>query len=266
MIPGLLAHALRTQWRTVVAYGLAIVAYGLLVVAIYPITRQDRSASLDSLPLLMRLFLGNYQSAEPESPEVWLVNQYFQFVWVVGLVAFAISLGTASLAREIETGTMGFLLSAPVSRTSIVFSRFLVLALTLGLLVVLTWTCLGVSSLAARVPLSLGRLAGVAVLGYAFFLVVGAYSLLMSALANDRATASLLAVGVTALFYLAHFVSTYWPAARGLSYLTLFGFYRPLQIVESGQVPWQAVFLLIGQAIVYCLLAIEAFRQRDLML
>src|SRR5690606_29898381 len=130
-------------------------------------------------------------------------------------------------------------------------------------LVVATVVGLAAGAAMAGGGLPLGRLVGAATLSFAFFFTVGAYSALLSTLANDRGTALGLAAGITAAFYLAHLLADAWPLAHGLRYASLFSFYRPFELLASGAMPWLDVVVLSAQATAYLLLASSVIRERD---
>ncbi|MBI4491342.1 MAG: ABC transporter permease subunit [Chloroflexi bacterium] len=263
----LIGFTLHTQRRTLALYALGVLLYGMAIVLLFPgpAAAAAPAQDVEALPRAVRVALGISTPASLGTIHGWVAAQYLQVVWVALLGAFAIGFGSAAIARELETGTLGLLLASPLSRTTILLSKVAVLALALLGLVAATLVGLALGGLLARVAVPLERFLGVALLGFAFFFAIGAYSVLLSALANERGTALGLAAGITALFYLANFLALYWPQAALLRYVSLFSFYRPQELVQSGVVPWLDVLVLAGQAAAYLLMAASVVRERDFM-
>lgn len=265
MSPALVRFILHAQQRSLGLFALGLLVYGTLIVLLFPGPQAAAvpAEDVEAMPRALRVAMGVSNPAVLGTIGGWVAAQYLQVVWVGILSAFVIGFSSAAIAREVESGTLGLLLAAPLSRTAILFSKVAVLALALLGLVAATLVGLAVGGLLGGVAVPLERFLGVAVLGFVFFFAIGAYSMLLSTLANDRGTALGLSVGITALFYLANFLALYWPQAAMLRYVSLFSFYRPLELVQSGAVPWSDVLVLTGQATAYLLMAASVMRDRD---
>ncbi len=103
-------------------------------------------------------------------------------------------------------------------------------------------------------------LAGVQFLPLA--LVVGAIAFAVSAFVATRARAIGAAVGVVFLGYLVNFLSLLWSPAESLRWITPFGYYDPLGVVEG--VRWFDFAVLTAAAIVLLGVAHLGLARRDL--
>ena len=160
------------------------------------------------------------------------------------------AIGTAAIAGDVESGRAQLWYTRPVPRHLILRGR-LVFWLFAQVCVVVAGVAGGV--LASLLSDSLGRegaevaiRAGVQFLPLALF--VGALSFAVSAFAPTRARALGRTLGIAFLGYLANFVSLLWSAAEPLRWITPFGYYDPLGVVQG--IRWRdAVVLTVAASV-----------------
>ncbi|PIE25590.1 MAG: hypothetical protein CSA62_00860 [Planctomycetota bacterium] len=127
-------------WREV--RGMCFVYLGILELLIlsfiltWPITRE-----MVSKPGILKALLGRLpepsfkealqalgQSSESSAYAAYLAAQYYMNNCNVVGIACAVLMGTGAISRERESGTLEFLLSRPVSRASVLWNKYWVIA------------------------------------------------------------------------------------------------------------------------------------------
>ncbi|HEX6336147.1 MAG TPA: ABC transporter permease subunit [Jiangellaceae bacterium] len=179
-------------------------------------------------------------------------------------LAIGVAIGTAAIAGDVESGRAQLWYTRPVPRHLILRGR-LVFWLLAQICVVAAGVAGGV--LASLLSDSLGTdgagvaiRAGVQFLPLALF--IGALSFAVSAFAPTRARALGRTLGITFLAYLANFVSLLWSTAEPLRWITPFGYYDPLGVVQG--IRWWDAVALSTAAAALILIAHAGLARRDL--
>lgn len=196
----------------------------------------------------------------------YLAAGYRHPMLLVLLSAPAVAVALAAVAREVERGTIFLLLARPVQRWKLVASgaatMIVVLAVLLGL--TLAGFTLGFIAADSLGTLRWGRLLWIMPNALALFLAIGSFSLLLSARSNESGTVIGPAAAITLVLYLLDFVSGIWEPLHGLGYVSLFHYYDPVAVVESGQPPWRDLAVLLSVTAVSLGAAIAVFQRRDI--
>jgi ABC-2 type transport system permease protein len=126
MSAGLLIYSrwLRDRRRSTAMWSLGLIVVSVLTAAFYPSLSTSTGDSLSESSGAMSALLGLNPGIDPTSPLGYLwIGLYANIVpWV--LMALGIALGTAAIAGDEDTGVLEYMLSRPVTRTSIAVSRF----------------------------------------------------------------------------------------------------------------------------------------------
>ena len=181
-------------WREVRGMGIAycLLLELLLVPAIllWPDVKLGLSAIMKMMPMavLRDMFERMTDSNEEVAYRAYLsVQVFFKGVNIVSIAA-AVLLGTGMIARERENQTLEFLVSRPISRSRILWSKFWVVALVIVVPIFVTsWTVIPLS----RVPtvdfeISLASILVCSVHASVFVLAVLAVTTLCSVLARSQ--------------------------------------------------------------------------------
>ncbi len=186
-------------------------------------------------------------------------------LFLVLTLTVGISIGTASVAGDIETGRVELLYTRPIRRTSLLDAR-------LGVWVVaqLSVVAAGVAGswLGTRLSHDLGDVgpglyARVAAQYLPLAALLGAVAFVASSTSRTRGHALAVTVGVAALAYLVNFVALLWHPFAWAQRVTPFGYYSPLEPIDAAQVAHIA--LLLGSAAVLVVVARWWLERRDLV-
>jgi ABC-2 type transport system permease protein len=260
----LILHISRSQVRSVVIWGTALGLLSLITVAFFP-SLEDQGQQLNELmksyPPEMRELFGMGEGTNLATIEGFLASQVFSFMAPLALAFFPILASAGAIAGAEERGTIDVLLGNPIPRWHVVVGNFVATAIsTLGIVAILglfTW----VPAILLNVDLSLEKTAEAVLNLWPLCTFFGTLALLCSAVFHRR----FLAIA-TPGFVL---VATYFMNALGNSVedlqdaqpFTVFHYYG--SAIEDG-IDWSNFGGVTLAALVLVLLAVLAFRQRDI--
>lgn len=186
---------------------------------------------------------------------------------IMGLVVgvYMAFLAASFLAGEIEHKTCDLLLSLPVSRESIVLSRFLVMIPIVMLIAICEIAGVYLSARYIEYNVDMTWFVYAITLMALLSLAAGALAMLISALMSDGRSAALASVGVLVGMY---FLETLGSSIEGLDWirrLSLFYYQDLNSIIGLHQVNWGNFGILLAAAVVFLALAVLAFKRRDIM-
>ncbi len=185
---------------------------------------------------------------------------------LVLLTAATVAVALAALAREVERGTILLLLARPIARWKVVVSRSAALAVIIAVLLalILVGFTVGFAAAGALGELQWLRLLLVLPNALALFLAIGGYSLLLSARASEGGQVMGPAAALTLLFFVLDYSSQLWEPLRPLGYVSLFHYYDPVGVAQSGVLPWRHLAVLLAVAAAGFGAAIVVFQRRDI--
>jgi ABC-2 type transport system permease protein len=178
---------------------------------------------------------------------------------------FAVGFATAAIAGERQRGTLEVMLARPISRRT-AYLTLLVATLTfIG--VVIAATLVGAIAGAAiggvLDELAVDHLPIVWLNGFLMFGAIAAIGLAAS-VSFDRLTPALgITLAVVVVMYFLEVLGTVWPDAKGLQPYSLFHYYQPKKLLESGGSPADLALLAIVAAAAIAW-ALYEFPRRDL--
>lgn len=191
--------------------------------------------------------------------------------------AFLLTLGTRVVAAEIDRGTADLLLALPISRAGLycaVSGVWLAWTIPISLAPWLGVT-LGVSRFPLDEPLNHERLRLVVVNFAALYVCIGCLTMWASSAATRRGSAVGVMLGILLFSFVWNFLVALLPWGRevptpiegfriDLGWLGLLNYYRPLEIVRVGAVPWADLLTLLGIAAAAWIAGLVHFCRRDI--
>ncbi|MBI4879128.1 MAG: ABC transporter permease subunit [Planctomycetes bacterium] len=253
-------RALRDDWWKVLAY-LAILAFNVIVVLrAYPTFEANLSQLMNLMPDFLSFVAAALLDAGEQRLQVFMgINHFFKGANMIGPAA-AIILALGTVVREVEIGTIGLLLSRPISRTRILLSfaavHLLELILPLTLVTVslpLLADCL-IDRQVELLPFLWANLHASAFIG-----MVYALSLLIAVLLNEQIKVAAVAGGVCIISFMLYFID----ATRPFTLYRLSSLDVYVDIVKGGPLPLVEFSVCLGAGAACLAGAILVFREKD---
>jgi len=262
----LILQALKAKRMLWIVYSIIGLGFILLYVAIFP-SIQGQSADYDkifaSLPKGLVLAL-NISNVEPTLMG-YLSSKHFGLIWLVIIILLVVTYSGFAIAKEIETKTMGFLLSQPIKRVNLYLSRF-----TAGIIGLVVFICISeiiVWPLAKICNYTID-VKGVLLLGFSgllFGISVLSLGFMFSALSSTAAKVSALSGGILLVMYAAFIASSLVPSLDKLKYLSLFHYISPGAIIQNDSVTLSSIIVFIVFSFTTTLIGIFAFKKRQVL-
>jgi ABC-2 type transport system permease protein len=249
---------LHERRRSLLSWGLPIGAWSAFVVAIYPSVEDALSKAISSYPESLKQAFG---IAELTSVEQYLNAEMLSLIMPLAVGYLAVRSVAGGLSGAAESGRLDVLLSAPVSRRSLVASGFLATAIELAAVLVVSVSITALGGLLAGAGLSFTRaLAGfanvwpLALLFAGFGVVATGWSLRTSVVTGSVA-------GVLVAMYVADLVGRLDTSLDWIRYGSVFRYYG--KAIEDGIDP--ASFIgVTAVAVAIAALGAVLFERRDI--
>lgn len=261
----MLRRALNDMRWTIAWYAGGIAVFMLVMTSFFPTVRNNAEQFRQMLAAYPEVMVKAFRVTDMTTLTGFLGAEVFSALWPLIAAIFVILAGAATVAQEVERGTVEFWLSVPERRWRLLLAK--VAAVYVGVIVITAATIgaltIGVALVGESVPVA-GFLALGAVLA-AFGIAIGGYAVLCSSFANDRGKAAGLAAGLTLLFYVASIVSGLSARWSWLEHITIFTAFQPQQALESGQVPLLGTLALLAIGVAGVGGAAAIFERRDII-
>lgn len=262
---------MRTTWRRhrTLRWSLAAGTFlmGLLLAGTYqafgtgliPQSVMDQFAELK----VFRAFSGS--TANLLTPEGWLGFGYVHPLTLTLSVAWIVSSAATAVAREVEDGTIEFLVSRPIDRRTLLGARMAAWAVGMGVVVMAAYlgTVAGIvffetlsdfSPLRALYfPLSLGPL----------LVLIGGLAFLVSAASSTRTRVYGVAVGFTVGSYFLNFAAGLWDPLEPLGPVSPFHYVAPAEWALNG-IEWLPALAMTAIGIALGAAALAVIDRRDI--
>lgn len=258
---------LRDRRRSTLWWALALVALVVFTVALYPSVRGQASFDevIADLPDAVKVVIGYEAGVRLTSPPGYLQGRLFATLAPLVMVVFAIGAGAQAIGGSEEAGTLEPLLANPVSRTRVLFERYVA---TVGLLFALT-ALFTVALLTLGAPV--GALEGVSMPGllgacagvFGVALLHGTLAFAVGAASGRGTTAVAAATSVAVAGYLVQSLLGLTDVLRPLRFLTPWHWYLERNMLVEGASA-AALVTPVLVSVMLVLIGWAAFVRRDL--
>ena len=242
---------------------LGFVGFAALMVSFFPAMHQDGAldALVENMPKAFEGLIGNL--AYLKEFDTYLASQLFdiRMPLIAGIMAIILAQGLST--HEEERGELRTLLSLPISRTKLLFEKWLALVIITGVTIV----GLGIG-IYVTIPVTTGAelelltFAKLAFMTWLLMIAFGTIAFAVGMSTGSRGFATLISV----LVIIGSFIlSTFGQAVEWLEpyeKLSLIQYFPAVDIVEYG-IAKTNVAILVGVACIALLAAIAVFRRRD---
>lgn len=268
MIAGLLRKTLRETWKPTLLFGMALFVVEALITAVLPTLQTGLNDILTTLPFIRTFIqallgsdLGENITAQMLQSIAWVHPVVLAIVWAQEIVFC-----TRVPAGEIDRGTIDVLLSWPATRR-----RVLACEMAVGLASGAWLLAMGfagnrlsefASSAEAHPPTS--RVFIVLVNLYCVYIAIGGLACFVSTMSDHAGRAMAVIFAIVLASFLLSFVAQFWRPAAQLLSLGILSYYKPAQILATGNVSWGDMALLATVGAILWLAACETFARRNI--
>ncbi len=255
---------------TALAWVVGMGALAFLVGALYrSMGNTDYSSVIESMPDAWLAAVG----LDPDMPltvggqlpvETWLTTEFLGWGAIMFAI-YAVIHGSGAIAREAENGTLDLVLSQPLRRSQLVVSRALVFVLSSAVLVLASAAALLAGIATAGVTTDIVHLLLAVFQAWLVALAVAGYSLAFSCLFLSTAKAGAAAGLLTTAFYAIDIVARTVERVSWLGNVSLFHYYEPQQILNTGELSWTGVAVCAAVAIGAAAAGAAIFQRRDIL-
>lgn len=270
MSASLLWANLRFHRVTALLWAVGAAGLGFLVAALYrSIGDVDLSGYMEALPPALIAAVG----LDPDDPlgpggrfrpEDWLSTEYLSWWLIIGAV-YGVVYGAGSVAREAEAGTLDLVLSHPLPRPNLVVAKSLVFLASMALVALSTGVAIVLGLAAAGTDVSTGNLALTLLQGWLVILAIGGLAVAFSCVFLTTGKAAAVAGFLTAALYAIEIVARTVEEVDWLGRLSLFHFYRPQDILATGDLSWTGVVVCAAVAVGAVAVGAAVFERRDIL-
>ena len=224
---------------------------------------SDFDELLESFPEgLLKAF--DIQELSFNTIEKFLDMEQYGIIFPLMMIFLFVGFATSAIAREIENGTIEFILAKPISRTKIFFGRYL--AGVISILIVNFFVICSVFPFALIYDVevtSKNHIYGF-FLGVLFSWAVFSLSYMLSCFFSERTKVYMSAGGVLLLMYVANIAATISEPLEKLQYLSFFHYYEHHAAFVLGEISIIPILVFSVVAIVTTIIGLVCFNKRDI--
>lgn len=255
-----LVQAVRARTTMVVVASLILAGFGLMVGALWPPMRESLAQMQAALPEAMLLMIAGSDMATATG---WVNAEMMSITAPAVLIVVAVGSATRATAGEEEDRTLGTLLGAPVGRVEFLLAKAAATAVHVGVVAAAMAGGLLLGSVVGGMDLPLSGVLAVTVHAVALALLFGAVGLALAAATGRRRLSTSVTGALAALaFVLASFLPLSERLADGVR-LSPWYYFNSSDPLGHGVDPAH-LLVLLGSTAAFLLLAVAAFRRRDL--
>jgi ABC-2 type transport system permease protein len=244
-------------------YALGLAVYAVLILSFYPTVRENAASMSQLMDAFPKAIMDAFGAGDMASLAGFVGGKFLNVMWPVIVGVFVIMAGAATVAREVERGTIELLLSVPESRTRLFAAKLGALFAGILVLVAATVGALWLGALLVEETLEVGNLLALGAVLTSFAVAVGGYTVLLSSFSKDRGKPAGIAAGITLAFYVAWVVSDLSEDWGWLSNFSIFTAFDPQRALASGEIEPLHLGALLAVGLVCALAAAVVFRRRD---
>ncbi len=265
---GLVGKSIRELWPATVMCGLLAAVFEGLVAFILPRFQAQMGAQILEMEFVRRVIEGmlGTRIADQLGPEIIRSIPWAHPIMLALVLAHAVICCTRMPAGEVDRGTIDIALGLPISRWQWMWTDTVV---WIGsALIVIVMAVIG-NAVGSSI-VSKDRVMGLHQAGMIFanllglYLAVGAGAWLISSLGNRRGKVITTVFVLIVASFLVSYLEQFWEPARYAGWFSALSYYRPAEVLRSGQWPVRDLCVLYGASTVLWGCAAAVFIRRDL--
>lgn len=255
-------NSLNKSRGAILGWGIGLGLLGAMFVPIYDTFKEQAelmTQMMDIYPPELMAFFGDFSSIT--TPDGFLSIEYFSIIPLV-LAIYAIGAGSRLVVGDEENGTLDLIAAHPISRSNLFYGRLAAFISAVGLILVLAYLGIYIPAQITNMGLTAAELLTPFLSMFAYLLLFGTLSLILSLVLPSKRMASMAAgIIMVADFFIQGFASSYSElesvaAVLPLKFLQRSGWIDGLEL--------GSFFGLIGVATMFSFVAWWRFLRRDI--
>lgn len=249
-----------------IIYSLVVLLFIWLYASIYPVIQAKSDLLQQTLKAypesLMKAF--NVDISAYTTFGGFFASEQYSFVWPIIAIFFVVSFGGGMIAGEIEKGTIELLISRPLSRQKIYFSKFL--AGALNLIVFTAVSSFGIWPITKAYNFTFGihNIISIFVLSTFFLLAVYSLTMMLSAIFSDKGKVFFISGGILLAMYVMNVVAALKDNFHDLKYFSFFYYFNPSKAMINNEINHWAYWVFIGLSIIFVIIGSAWFSKRNI--
>lgn len=257
---------IKSNYKIFIVFLLVLIMYLSIIMSMFDPNTQDKINELMSI-MPKSLISAMGMSSSDGTLVSFLGTYYYSFIIVVFPMIFEIIIANKLVAKQVDKGSMAYLLATPNKRSKIIFTQLVYLLISITLLIIFVFLL----GLILSNSLFNGRLnvktfllmnLGALFLHYA----ISGISFLSSCLFNDTKNSLAFGAGIPIAFFLIQMIANAGEKFANLKYVTIFTLFNPKEIVSNNSNIILYFSILIIISLTSYILSIFIFNKRDLPL
>ena len=266
MLNNVTLKTLRDRRRSLFWWVVGIFTYLLGIGAVYPFVAENQEqfeSLISAYPEELLAIMGIGGDESLFDPVGFM--QAEALGWIVPLVfsIFGAVQGAWAVAGEEETGTIDLVMATPLSRSGLVWQKWLALALTEVVLGAALFASIAVDGWLFEVDIPLGNIGAGALMAVLLGVCFGSLALALGALTGLRSVSVGVVTFVAAGSYLLNALGSLVESLDALKPLSPFYYYNTSNPLRNG-LDFEHALILGGLAVVFMGIGLLAVRRRDL--
>ena len=254
---------LKDHWLGIAMMGSSLLAYSWFLTALYPsiIKSMNIDAMIKKYPPALKAFFGG--SFSFSTFEGYLNVEYFSLMLIIFIAGFLITYVTSELTKEVETGTIETLLSLPLSRLTVIFTKWFNMVLITIFLTLLAIAPLYLLAGPYDVSVSFKSFYLVTILSLLFFLAIGSFTMALSVLFNERSKALFIPIAILSFSYIWNAMGNLVHKIGHYRYLSVFYFYDTARAMTNKQISYKDILFFSIVILLSTAFTFIWFKKRD---
>ncbi len=266
MIFDIIKKDIKEKKLSLIIYCLTGIFLVWLYISIYPSMAKQAADFEKLIAAFPKDFLKafGFQGSYLENAESLLSTELFGLIWPIMTVILLLSRVAGGIAGEIESGTIGTLLSQPISRTKIFLAKYLSAVTTL-VVFVSTTVLINIPLLAAyKLEFSVKYELLFALVCLLFGLAIIGAGIAVSAMSNEKSKVYGIVGGLIVLMFIVNIISGLKSDFDFLKYTSIFYYFSSYHIIVRHEINMVAVAIFSSIAFAGMLFGLTMFNKRDI--
>jgi ABC-2 type transport system permease protein len=191
--------------------------------------------------------------------------EYLSLIWVIIVAAAIVTFAAKAIASDVDALTMELTMSQPVSRVSVVVSRWLAMLVYAAVLNIATALPIYLATLAFDIEAEPEAFAWLFLVGTLVTMAIGSFAYMVSAFSTGGGRVAAVTAAVIGAMYAGDVVASLNETAEALHAFNLFHYWAPAEIIDEVTVSPEVWWVFGGAILATSLIAVARFMRRDLV-